>query len=92
MTSLSELLNGNSVWAQVLIRYGIVGAIAGYLVYILGSQFITGQTAINKSLADGQILIQHELEFHEIEQKFYLHAICINVARDETARALCETK
>ena len=82
----------NNIWAQVLIRYGVVGAIAGYLVWLLGSQFITGQTAINSSLASGQALIQNELKLHETEQRFYLHAICINVAQDETSRALCEVR
>lgn len=86
-----ELWN-NNIWAQVLIRYGVVGAIAAYLVWLLGTQFITGQTAVNYNLSAGQATIQKELEGHEAEQKFYLHAICINVAKDETDRALCEIR
>jgi hypothetical protein len=79
-------------WMQVLTKYGVVGGIAAYLVWLLGTQFITGQTAINKQLLDGQAALTRDLLQHQTEQRFYLRAICLNVARDEAGRALCDPR
>jgi hypothetical protein len=75
----SDLQNGDlPVWAKVLFRYGIVGAIALYLVY-------QGTQGFGRDL----LTIRDDLHIHMSETTFYMRQICVNTAKDDAARASC---
>lgn len=65
-------------WERVLSKYGAATLIALFLVWWVTSGVSGGIAAIQQSLRD-----------HVSETTFYLHAICVNAAKDEGQRANC---
>ena len=65
-------------WDQVLAKYGPVAVIALFLTWWVAND-VTGQ------IRDLTGAVNH----HVSETQFYLHAICVNVADDESERASC---
>jgi len=75
-TDPADLLNGDSpLWLRAVYRLGIPAAICLFLIW-----FVT--QALAKDM--------HQLVRDHQDQQFYLRAICLNVAKTEADRALCQ--
>jgi hypothetical protein len=66
--------NGGPWWAQLIARYGIVGALCVFLVYFLVSDLWANVQAMR---------VEHS------ELRYYLRGVCLNTATTETQRAYC---
>ena len=65
--------------AQVVLKYGPITVIAGFLTY-----YMVGNIA-------GDIKsMKEDLHSHMSEQHFYLRQLCINTARDERGMQQCQ--
>ena len=61
---------------RLIDRYGVIAAIAMFLIWSLTNTFAADIRDVRRMMQD-----------HVLEQRFYLHAICLNIAKDD-AQAL----
>jgi hypothetical protein len=81
-----ELQSGNgTLWLKVIYLYGIPGAICLFLVYLLAVNVPSAIADVSKSVA---AIREAQAKDHR-DQTYYLRAICLNLSKDETQRALC---
>ncbi len=78
----NELPNGTAqIWLRVIYLYGIPGALCLFLVYLLAINVPSAIADIAKDVVS--------LKQDHRDQSYYLRAICMNLAKDDTQRALC---
>jgi hypothetical protein len=72
-------------WLDAIYRIGVPAALALFLVWFL-TQKVSGQLDTVTSALQTHATVQ---ERERSEMKFYLRAICVNVAADDRQRAAC---
>lgn len=72
-------------WPQVVYKYGVPSAIALALTWFLMHSVTNAQAKTQESLERHITDMQKE----QIENRFYLRAICVNGAHDDAQRASC---
>lgn len=83
MTTIRTVLHGNgpgtqSDWLTAVLKLGVPAFIALLLVWFMASRIDGGVLSLQRALND-----------HVLESTFYLRAICLNAAGDESERARC---
>lgn len=82
LDSNGDLPQGDaSLWLKVIYLYGIPGAVCLFLVYLLAVN-------VPSAIADVAKDVRASRQEHR-DQIYYLRAICLNLAKDDTQRTLC---